>query len=244
MAHSPLTLSHLTHRAERHGRWTTTGRARAAVFGLSDGLVSNLSLVAGVSGASTASAAVLVGGIAGLVAGALSMASGEYVSMQANRELLERELDIERREIEADPAGETLELAGIYADRGIDTDAALSMANRMMADPNTALEAHARDELGIDPTQLGSPIGAAVASFLAFAVGAAIPVLPWFFVSGTAGVVTSLVLGILAAAILGASVGLVAGRSWARGALRQVVVVVGAFAVTYVIGRAVGAAVT
>ena len=244
MPHDALTFSHLTHRAERHGRWTASGRARAAVFGLSDGLVSNLSLVAGVSGASTARAAVLVGGIAGLVAGSLSMASGEYVSMQANRELLERELEIERREIEADPTGETLELAGIYAERGIDTDAALTMANRMMENPDTALEAHARDELGINPSQLGSPLGAAVASFLAFAIGAAIPVVPWFFVSGTAGVVISLALGILAAAVLGGSVGLLAGRSWVRGAFRQIVVVVGAFTATYVIGRAVGAAVT
>lgn len=242
VAHSALTLSHLQHRAERHGRWTA-GRGRAAVFGLSDGLVSNLSLVAGVAGASTAQGAVLVGGIAGLVAGALSMASGEYVSMRANRELLERELDVERREIEADPAGETLELAGIYADRGIDTDAALAMANRMMADPHTALEAHARDELGIDPGQLGSPVGAALASFLAFALGAAIPLLPWFVVSGTAGIVASLVLGLAAAVALGAGLGVLAGRSWVKGAVRQVVVVLGCFVVTYLIGRAVGAAV-
>lgn len=242
VAHSALTLSHLQHRAERHGRWTA-GRGRAAVFGLSDGLVSNLALVAGVAGASTAQGAVLVGGIAGLVAGALSMASGEYVSMRANSELLERELDVERREIEADPAGETLELAGIYADRGIDADVALSMASRMMADPHTALEAHARDELGIDPGQLGSPVGAALASFVAFALGAVIPLLPWFVVSGTAGIVASLVLGVAAAFALGAGLGVLAGRSWVKGAVRQVVVVLGCFAVTYLIGRAVGAAV-
>ncbi len=236
-----LAFAHV-HRSEHHRSWSS-GRARAAVFGLSDGLVSNLALVAGVAGATSARSDVLVGGFAGLVAGALSMAIGEYVSMAANVELLRHQLDIERREIEIDPAGETLELAGLYEKRGVDRTTALAVANQMMDDPSAALDAHAREELGINPEQLGAPVGAAAASFGAFAVGAAIPLAPWFAAEGAAAVVTSLVIGLLAAFVLGAALARLAGRSWARSAGRQVVLVALAFAVTNLIGRAVGAAV-
>src|SRR5262245_31927141 len=140
MAPEGHALSHRKYRAERHGRWSS-GAARAAVFGMSDGLVSNLSLVAGVAGASVDRTEVLVVGFAGLVAGALSMAVGEYVSVRANQELLQHELDIERSEIEQDPAGETRELAGIYVERGLDRTTAMSVASKMMEDPDTALEA-------------------------------------------------------------------------------------------------------
>jgi vacuolar iron transporter family protein len=237
-----LRLSHATYRAERHGRWAS-GKARAAVFGMSDGLVSNLSLVAGVAGASTDRADVLVGGVAGLVAGAVSMAVGEYVSVTANRELLERELDIERREIENDPAGETRELAGIYMERGLDRETAMTVASRMMDDPGTALEAHAREELGLDPKQLGSPVGAAMASFAAFAIGAFVPLVPWFVASGTAAIVLSLVLGVLAAAVLGGGVARLTRRPLWRGIARQTGLLVVAFVITYVVGSLVGSAV-
>jgi VIT1/CCC1 family predicted Fe2+/Mn2+ transporter len=210
---------------------------------MSDGLVSNLSLVAGVAGASTERSNVLVGGVAGLVAGAVSMAIGEYVSVTANRELLERELEIERREIESDPAGETRELAGIYVERGLDRETAMAVATQIMGDPANALETHAREELGVDPGQLGSPVGSAAASFGAFALGAVVPLLPWFVGSGTAAIVVSLVLGIVAAALLGGGVARLTRRPLWRGIARQVSLLLVAFAVTNVIGQLVGAAV-
>jgi VIT1/CCC1 family predicted Fe2+/Mn2+ transporter len=235
-------LSHRVYRAERHGRWSS-GAARAAVFGMSDGLVSNLSLVAGVAGASVDRTEVLVVGFAGLVAGALSMAVGEYVSVKANQELLQHELDIERSEIEHDPAGETRELAGIYVERGLDRTTAMSVASKMMEDPDTALEAHAREELGLDPSALGSPVLAATSSFGAFAAGAAIPLLPWLFAGGTVALVVSLVLGVVAALALGAGVALLTRRSRWRSALRQAGLLLFAFVVTNLVGRLVGAAV-
>jgi VIT1/CCC1 family predicted Fe2+/Mn2+ transporter len=242
MAPEGPALSHRKYRAERHGRWSS-GAARAAVFGMSDGLVSNLSLVAGVAGASVDRTEVLVVGFAGLVAGALSMAVGEYVSVKANQELLQHELDIERSEIEHDPAGETRELAGIYVERGLDRTTAMSVASKMMEDPDTALEAHAREELGLDPSALGSPVLAATSSFGAFAAGAAIPLLPWLFAGGTVALVVSLVLGVVAALALGAGVALLTRRSRWRSALRQAGLLLFAFVVTNLVGRLVGAAV-
>jgi VIT1/CCC1 family predicted Fe2+/Mn2+ transporter len=243
MTPSPVKhLSHDTYRHERHGRWAS-GKARAAVFGMSDGLVSNLSLVAGVAGASAPRTQVVLGGVAGLVGGAISMAIGEYVSVTANRELLERELAVERHEIESDPAGETRELAGIYMEQGIERTLAMSVAKQVMADPETALEAHARAELGLDPNQLGSPVGAALASFGAFAVGAALPLIPWFVAAGTAAIVASLVLGLLASALLGGGLARLTHRSLWRGVTRQVGLLLCAFVVTTLIGNLVGAAI-
>jgi VIT1/CCC1 family predicted Fe2+/Mn2+ transporter len=210
---------------------------------MSDGLVSNLSLVAGVAGASVDRSEVLVVGFAGLVAGALSMAVGEYVSVRANQELLQRELDIERSEIEHDPAGETRELAGIYVERGLDRATAMSVASKMMEDPDTALETHAREELGLDPGALGSPTLAAASSFAAFSAGAAIPLLPWLFAGGTVALVISLVLGVMAALALGAGVALLTRRSRWWSALRQAGLLLFAFVVTNLVGRLVGAAV-
>lgn len=239
---NPGHLSHATYRVERHGRWSS-GKARAAVFGMSDGLVSNLSLVAGVAGSTATGSTVLIGGLAGLSAGALSMAIGEYVSVSANKELLQRELAVERSEIENDPIGETRELAGIYIGRGMERDLALTVAEHYMSDAETALEAHAREELGVDPRELGSPIGSAAASFLAFSGGAVVPLLPWFVGSGTAAIIVSLLLGIVAAAILGGGLARLTRRSVARGVTRQVGLLLCAFAITSVIGRLVGAAV-
>jgi VIT1/CCC1 family predicted Fe2+/Mn2+ transporter len=239
-------IGHAEYRTERHGRWGS-GRARAAIFGLSDGLVSNMGLVAGIAGASEGADAVLVGGVAGLVAGACSMAVGEYVSMKANRELAARELAIERREIVSDPAGETRELAGIYVERGVAPADADHVAAIMMADPERALETHAREELGIDPDELGAPVGAAAASFAAFALGAAIPLLPWVLARGsetsTALIAASLTLGLLAAFVLGALIGRRTGHGIVRTGLRQVGWAAAAFAATYAIGTALGTAV-
>jgi VIT1/CCC1 family predicted Fe2+/Mn2+ transporter len=219
------------------------GQARAAVFGFSDGLVSNVSLVLGVAGSSAGADFVRLAGIAGLVAGGVSMAAGEYVSMQAQRELLERELAIERRELATNPEAETRELAAIYRARGVKAETAQTLAEEMMRDPEVALEVHAREELGVDPSDLGSPVGAAAASLVAFAAGALIPVIPWFLGSGTAAIVTSLVLGLVAALIAGAVLGVVTERSRTRSALRQAGIMIGASAVTYAIGAAIGVSV-
>ena len=202
---------------EHHHRNVQAGGARAAVFGVSDGLVTNVSLILGVAAAQPGAGIVRLTGLAGLVAGAFSMAAGEFVSMQAQRELLERELDVERL--------------------------ARELVEEMMSDPELALETHAREELGINPSALGSPVQAAAASFVAFGIGALLPLLPWFFASGTTAVLGSVVIGVVASLTVGWALGVFTGRSRLRSALRQLVVAVVASSVTYGIGRAVGAGV-
>lgn len=220
------------------------GGARAAIFGVSDGLVTNVSLVLGIAGASPGGGIVRLAGIAGLVAGSFSMAAGEYLSMSAQRELLERELDIERNALDRSPEGETNELRGMYVKRGINPTVARDMANEVMQDPQLALETHAREELGIDPEQLGSPIQAAVASFFTFALGAFIPLLPWLITSGTKAVVASVVLGALASIAVGVVLAAYTERSYVRSALRQLTITVVAAGVTYGVGRAIGTGVS
>jgi VIT1/CCC1 family predicted Fe2+/Mn2+ transporter len=193
-----------------------------------------------VAGADPGAGVVRLAGLAGLIAGAVSMAAGEYVSMKAQNELLERELDIERRELRRNPNVETVELAQIYQSRGVDPDRARELAQEMMRDPDLALQTHAREELGIDPDQLGSPQGAAVSSFLSFALGALIPLLPWFFGSGTAAVVASVVLGLAACAVVGALLARFTGRSVLFSAGRQVLIATIAGAVTFFVGNLVG----
>ena len=163
------------------------GGARAAVFGVSDGLVTNVSLVLGMAGANPGGSIVRLAGVAGLIAGSFSMAAGEYLSMTAQRELMERELEVERRSLSHSPEGEAEELRGMYVRRGIDPAVASDMVNEVMQDPELALETHAREELGITPQGLGSPWQAAGASFITFALGAFIPLAPWLFTSGTDG---------------------------------------------------------
>ncbi len=232
--------SQVAPRPEHHHRDVRGGTARAAVFGVSDGLVSNVSLILGVAGASPGAGVVRLAGLAGLIAGAVSMSAGEYVSMKAQNELLQRELDIERRELRRNPHVETVELTQIYQSRGVDPDRARQLAEDMMRDPDVALETHAREELGIDPNQLGSPEGAAVASFVAFAVGALVPLLPWFFGSGVAATVSSVALGFVACAVVGASLARFTGKSTLFSATRQVVIATIAGGVTFLIGNLVG----
>ncbi len=229
------------HHSEHHHRNIQGGAARAAVFGVSDGLVSNVSLILGIAGADSSQGLVRVAGLAGLVAGAISMAAGEYVSMQAQRELLEHELELERRELHRNPQKESAELAQIYRSRGISDHLAMEMAEELMSDPEHALEVHAREELGIDPGELGNPVHAAGSSFVAFAVGAALPLLPWFFGGGTAAVLASVVLGLVGALAVGIAIGVAARTSIWRSGLRQVAIAGGAAALTYAIGDAVGA---
>ena len=229
---------------EHHHRNIQGGTARAAVFGVSDGLVSNVSLILGIAGASPAPGIVRLAGLAGLIAGSVSMSAGEYVSMRAQTELLERELDMERIELRRNPHVETVELSQIYASRGINPDRARELAEDVMADPELALQTHAREELGINPTSLGSPVGAAVSSFFAFAAGAVLPLLPWFFARGGAAEVASVVLGALGAVAVGVALARFTGRSPVRSAARQLGIAAVAAGVTYLVGRAVGVGVS
>jgi len=225
---------------EHHHRDVQGGSARAAVFGVSDGLVSNMGLILGVAGADPAPAVVRLAGLAGLISGAISMAAGEYNSMRVQSELLQRELAVEAVELRRRPDLETAELAGIYEQRGLGPAQARQVAEAMMSDPDTALEAHAREELGIDPNQLGSPRDAAVSSFLAFSLGASVPLVPWFVAAGTVAIVASLVLGVIAAVVVGAVVARSTGRPTGRGIVRQVLFTVIPAAITFAIGRALG----
>ncbi len=163
-------------RSHRH-RDVQGGVARASVFGVSDGLVSNASLILGVAGANVDASFVRLAGIAGLIAGAVSMAAGEYVSMRAQQELFERELELERLEIEHNPETELAELVQLYRNRGLSESTAVEVATQLMSSPEQALEVHAREELGVAPDALGSPVGASVGSFLSFCVGALVPLL-------------------------------------------------------------------
>jgi vacuolar iron transporter family protein len=226
--------------SEHHHRNIQGGAARAAVFGVSDGLVSNLALVLGMAGAGPAPSVVRLAGLVGLVGGAFSMAAGEYVSMKAQKELLERELEIERVEIARRPDNERRELAQIYRSRGVAADVADRLATEMMADPELALETHAREELGIDPGELGSPVQSATSSFAAFAVGAVVPVVPWFFGGGGAAVAASIVAGVLAALVIGILLARFTERPVVPSAVRQLVIAALAAGVPYGIGSLVG----
>jgi VIT1/CCC1 family predicted Fe2+/Mn2+ transporter len=223
-----------------HHRQVQGGTVRAAVFGVSDGLVSNMGLILGVAGADPVPAAVRLAGVAGLVAGAISMGAGEYNSMRVQTELLQRELDIEARELRRRPNVETVELADIYERRGLPPEGARALAEAVMKDPDVALEAHAREELGVDPGELGRPLGAAVSSFCTFSLGAAVPLVPWFFGGGTAAIVASLVLGIVAAVVVGAVIGRSTERPLWHSVGRQVLFTVVPAAITFLIGRALG----
>ncbi len=218
-----------------------SGGPRAAVFGVSDGLVTNVSLILGVAGAQPGAGVVRLTGLAGMVAGAFSMAAGEYVSMQAQRELLERELEVERQALRKTPRAEGDELAAIYARRGIDPVLARELADDVMSDPDLALETHASEELGINPQSLGSPWRAAIFSFVAFAIGALLPLLPWLVSSGTAATLASVGIGVVASLAVGAGLAYFTGRSRLRSALRQLAVATVAASATFAIGRAVGA---
>jgi vacuolar iron transporter family protein len=225
---------------EHHHRNVQGGAARAAVFGISDGLVSNVSLILGVAGADPAPGIVRLAGLAGLVGGAFSMAAGEYVSMKAQSELLERELELERIEITRRPEHERRELAAIYRERGVAADTADELATEMMRDPELALETHAREELGIDPNELGSPLAAALSSFLAFSFGAVLPLVPWFVAKGVGATVASVIVGALAAVGIGVALSAFTGRSAVRSAARQLVIASLAAGVTFAVGHAVG----
>jgi vacuolar iron transporter family protein len=225
-------------------RWHRAGRSgtlRAVIFGVSDGLVSNLALVMGVAGASAGEGSfVLLAGIAGLLAGAGSMAAGEYISMQSQRELFERQIALERAELEAMPEEEQAELAAIYRGKGFTEQEANTIAERMFADPQHALDTLVREELGLDPDELGSPWGAAAGSFVAFAIGALVPVLPYLVTTGASAFLPAVALSIAALFAVGAGVSLLTGRGLLYSGSRQVLIGAAAAIVTYLVGHLIG----
>lgn len=224
-----------------------SGAVRAAVFGISDGLVSNTALVMGFAGGSNSSVGpVLFAGLAGLLAGAFSMAAGEYVSVASQRDLFAREIAMEANELATKPDEERRELELIYRAKGLDKETARITADRIMSNPKTALDTLAREELGLDPDSLGSPIKVALSSFTAFAVGALVVVIPfllaWFIpaMGFTAALIGGIVLAVAAMATVGGLVGKFSGRGIVVGALRQLLVGGGAATVTFLLGRLVG----
>lgn len=216
------------------------GKTRAAVFGVNDGLVSNVSLILGFAASGVSTSVVQLAGIAGAVAGGISMAAGEWVSVSAQNDLITRELEVERRELEHNPEHERDELAELYQSFGIAEEHAQAAAAAIMREPETALSVHARHELGIDPEEMPSPWWAAGLSLVCFLFGAIMPIVPWFVGSGAAAAVGSLAIGVCAAAVVGGLVGRFAEKPLGRAILRQVAIVLGACAITFLIGQAVG----
>jgi vacuolar iron transporter family protein len=202
--------------------------------------VSNVGLILGVAGASPTADVVRVAGLAGLLAGAISMAAGEYNSMKVQAELLEREIELERAALAAEPEAETEEYRAMLEARGFDAGTAEDLAQAVMADPELALLAHTREELGIDPSSIGSPPAAAVSSFFAFCLGAVVPLVPWFVGGGTAAIVASLLLAVVAAVAIGAVTARLTDRPASRIILRQLAFTIIPAMVTYAIGSAIG----
>ena len=229
-------------RAERWHRGGA-GTLRAVVFGASDGLVSNLSLVMGIAGATADTKFILLSGIAGLLAGAASMAAGEYISVQSQREVLQRQIALERAELEAIPEEEKAELVAIYVSKGIPQVDARRIADKVFEDPETALETMVREELGLDPKQLGSPWSAAGGSFAAFCLGAIVPVIPYLFGGGTVIFMTSFIVSLAALFLVGSLVSLLTGRSLLFSGFRQVGLGAAAAAITYLVGHLIGVSV-
>jgi VIT1/CCC1 family predicted Fe2+/Mn2+ transporter len=228
--------------ARLEGRHRGGGNAlRAAVLGANDGLVSNLSLVMGVAGAEVAGNTILLTGLAGLVAGACSMAMGEWLSVTSSRELSQQQLAVEADELQRMPEEELEEMVLIYQAKGLDEASARALAEKLMADKDTALDTLAREELGIDPEELGgSAWAAAGASFGLFSAGAIFPVAPFFWLTGDAALFASLAASGVALALIGAGTSLFTGRTVALSALRQVLIGLAAAGVTYGVGRLVG----
>ena len=232
--------------AQFEGRHRSAGgnELRAAVLGASDGLTSNLSLVMGVAGATLTGHAVLIAGFAGLLAGAFSMSIGEWISVQSARELSQHQIDIERQELQEAPAEEQEELALIYQSKGLDEQTAKELAANLMQQSATALDTLAREELGIDPKELGgSAWGAAITSFFLFAIGAILPVFPFIFTNGLLAVGISLVLSVFGLFGIGAGVSLTAGSPLWKAGARQILLGLLAAGITFGLGKLIGSAV-
>jgi vacuolar iron transporter family protein len=228
----PRTEIHHEHRD------VTGGWLRPAVFGAMDGLVSNFALIAGVAGGHARHQVIVLTGLAGLAAGAFSMAAGEYISVASQSELALAEIEIERRELEAAPEAEQLELARLYEARGLDADLAHEVARQLSRNPEEALGIHAREELGIDPSDLPSPVLAAGSSFLSFAIGAVLPVLPYLL--GATDLWPAAIVAAIGLFTAGALVSRVTARSWWYGGLRQLILGGVAAAITFGVGSLIG----
>jgi len=235
----PTTLAEV---GARHRRGMG-GNLRASVFGVNDGLVSNASLVLGVAGAGAHSNFVLMTGVAGLLAGALSMGAGEYVSVRSQREMYEYQIALEREEVAEYPEEEAEELALIYQARGVDLEKAREVSQALLAHPEQALDVLAREELGLNPDDLGSPWGAAISSFLSFAAGATIPLIPFLAGVGALAIMATATLTCSALFGVGLALSLFTGRDALRGALRMVLIGGGAGVVSFLVGRALGVAI-
>lgn len=228
-------------RSEGRHRPTAGGALRAGVFGVSDGLVSNLLLVLAVAGGTSSRSFLLLAGVGGLLAGACSMAVGEWLSVNSQRELFEREIEVEREELAAFPEEELEELALIYEAKGLSPEEAEALAGRLMRRPEGALDTLTREELGLSPGDLGSPWIASFSSFVSFAVGALVPVIPFFFGSGTAPLVAAVVGSAVALVVVGGAIALLTGRRPFRDGLRTLFIATMAGAASFLIGRLIGA---
>ncbi|HET8759549.1 MAG TPA: VIT1/CCC1 transporter family protein [Nitrospiria bacterium] len=226
------------HRAQQGG-----GALRAAVFGVNDGLVSNASLIVGVAAAGADPHGVVIAGFSGLLAGSLSMATGEYVSVKTQRELLEHQIALEQHELDTMPEEEIDELAAIYEAKGLSAEAARSVASRLIADPKQGLDTLAREELGLNPSDLVSPVSAALASFASFAAGAVIPLVPFLLPTPQPGLWGSLIAMEAGLLIVGGLMSLFTGRGVLWSAFRMALLGSAAAAATFVIGRLLGVAV-
>ena len=228
---------------KRHRGMGSGGNLRAAVFGVNDGLISNASLIMGMAGAISTMAdnkLLLLSGAAGLIAGAFSMAAGEYVSVRSQREMFEYQIGLEQEELDHYPEEEAEELALIYQARGLPRDDAVRLASQLTADPARALDTLAREELGLNPDDLGSPWGAALFSFSAFALGAMVPLLPFLFASGAKSLMVAIVLTAVALFAVGATLSLFTGRNAWWSGVRMLGIGCAAGAVTYMIGKLLG----
>jgi VIT1/CCC1 family predicted Fe2+/Mn2+ transporter len=222
-----------------------SGALRAAIFGMNDGLVSNLSLIFGVAGSRVADEVVVIAGFAGLLAGAFSMGAGEYISMKVQREVFEQLIHKEEHEIATQPEEEIQELALIYERKGIDPETAQRIAADVMKDPQVALETHAREELGIDmESGLGSPWAAAGSSFGTFSIGALVPLIPFLFTSGGKAVAISAVMSAVTLFAVGGAMTILTGRSALLSGARMLAIGAVAAAITYGVGTLLGVAVS
>lgn len=241
----------ITSRAEMSQKTTepwhrvdTSGSVRAAVFGISDGLVSNTALVMGFAGASLSgsldNSTVLFAGLAGLLAGSFSMAAGEYVSVASQRDLYRREIEKEAIELRDKPEEEAKELELIYRAKGLDRVQAKAVSDKIMSDPKMALDTLAREELGLNPDELGSPVKVAISSFIAFAIGASVAVVPYIFLQGSAAFYAAIAAAVIALCVVGGLVGKFSGRGIVFSAMRQLMWGAGAAGVTYIVGSFIG----
>jgi VIT1/CCC1 family predicted Fe2+/Mn2+ transporter len=219
-------------------RDVTGGWLRPAVFGAMDGLISNFSLISGFSGAQASRHLMILSGLGGLVAGAFSMAVGEYVSVASQSDLARAEIEVERHELRHNAEAEQAELAELYIARGVDRELALEVSRQLSRDPDQALAIHAREELGVSADNLPSPYVAAASSFSSFSIGAALPLLP--FVLGASALWPAAIVAGLALLLAGAVTARITARSWWYGGLRQLVLGAVAAAVTYGVGAAIG----